>query len=87
MPKPEAEKKPTGAKRAGGGPGERNTGERSTGERREGGQGKWLTAREGKSETDRRKAVKSERADQKQAKTKAFRPEARKRFHRARASA
>lgn len=35
---------------------------------REGGQGKWLTAREGKSETDKRKAAKTDRQDRKQAK-------------------
>ncbi|WP_305989380.1 pseudouridine synthase [Roseibium sp. MMSF_3544] len=37
---------------------------------REAAQGKWLTAREGKSETDRRKAAKATRSDEKQAKRK-----------------
>ncbi|MCV0424635.1 MAG: rRNA pseudouridine synthase [Roseibium sp.] len=58
--KQEPEKKSVGTKRSGGKPGER----------KEGGQGKWLTAREGKSETDRRKAAKSDRSDQKQSKRK-----------------
>ncbi|WP_428641859.1 pseudouridine synthase [Roseibium sp.] len=68
-PKPEDEKKPAGAKRTGGRPGDRKSGDRKqgdrkqgdrkSGERREGGQGKWLTAREGKSETDRRKSAKA----------------------------
>ncbi|MEO9773867.1 pseudouridine synthase [Roseibium sp.] len=43
--------------------GDRSTGQKPSGERREGGQGKWMTAREGKSETDRHKASKSKRAD------------------------
>ncbi len=41
---------------------------RPEGRREEGGQGKWLTAREGKSETDRRKTAKAERSEQKKSK-------------------
>jgi 23S rRNA pseudouridine2605 synthase len=53
-PKQETPKKPAGGGRGG-----------QRGPGRQGGQGKWLTAREGQSETDRRKAAKSERADRK----------------------
>ncbi|CTQ52636.1 Ribosomal large subunit pseudouridine synthase B [Roseibium album] len=60
---PEEEKKSSGTKR----PGARG-GDKKPGERREGSQGKWLTAREGKSETDRKKTAKSERSDRKQGK-------------------
>jgi len=70
QPKEETARKPAGSKRAQAKPGERHRGDRSQGERRQGGQGKWLTAREGKSETDRHKAAKAERADQKQGKRK-----------------
>ncbi|MBO6890605.1 MAG: rRNA pseudouridine synthase [Roseibium sp.] len=56
--KPEEEKKSGAGRRSG----------PRGGERREGSQGKWLTAREGKSETDRKKAAKSERSGQKQGK-------------------
>lgn len=58
-PKQEPEKKSGGSKRGG-----------RTGERREGTQGKWLTAREGQSETDRRKAAKAERSERKQDRSK-----------------
>ncbi|WP_417714891.1 pseudouridine synthase [Roseibium sp. SCP14] len=58
QPKQEEEKKTSTSKR-GSKPGNR-----------EGGQGKWLTAREGKSETDRRKAAKSDRTDEKKSKRK-----------------
>lgn len=61
-PKQEAEKT-SATKRSGGG-----RDDRKSGGRREEGQGKWLTAREGKTETDRKKAAKSERADRKQGK-------------------
>jgi len=65
-PKQETDKKPAGARRGGGRSGERHSGERHSGERHsgergDGGQGKWLTAREGRAETDRRKTAKSER--------------------------
>jgi 23S rRNA pseudouridine2605 synthase len=53
-PKEETAKKPAGPKRG-----------QQTGPGRQGGQGKWMTAREGRNETDRRKAAKSERADRK----------------------
>jgi len=53
-PKQEPDKKSGGAKRAG----------RS--DKREGGQGRWLTAREGQSETERRKVAKKDRAERKQ---------------------
>ncbi|MEP2706954.1 MAG: pseudouridine synthase [Roseibium sp.] len=72
MPKQEEEKKSAGNKRPGGKSGDRQRGTgkdnvgrdggRSEGGRKEGGDGKWLTAREGRSETDRRKAAKSERS-------------------------
>ena len=72
--KQEADAKPTGNRRGGAKSGERREGGQRGGgkpaERREGGQGKWLTAREGKSETDRRKAAKSERAEKKQSQRK-----------------
>lgn len=58
-PKPEAEKKPSGTRQKAG-----RAGEGQPGERREaGGQGKWMTAREGKTVTDRHKAAKSRRSD------------------------
>jgi len=59
-PKQEPEKKAAGAKRAG----------RGGGERRDAPQGKWLTAREGQGETDRRKAAKADRAERKQERAK-----------------
>lgn len=54
-PKQEADKKPAGAKRGG-----------RPGDKRDAPQGKWLTAREGQGETDRRKAAKADRAERKQ---------------------
>lgn len=76
QPKDETSRKPSGGGRAPAKPGDRHQGERSRGDRsrgdrsqgqrEQGGQGKWLSAREGKSETDRRKAAKADRAEQKQ---------------------
>jgi 23S rRNA pseudouridine2605 synthase len=65
---PEEEKKPSGTKPAGTKRSGARGGEKKPAERREGGQGKWLTAREGRTETDRKKAAKSERSDRKQGK-------------------
>ncbi|WP_420411977.1 pseudouridine synthase [Roseibium sp.] len=60
MPKQEPEKKRTGSKSGG----------RDSGAGRVQSQGKWLTAKEGKSVTDRKKASKSDKPDQKQGKRK-----------------
>ena len=75
-PKQEPERKSAPAKRAGGRTGERS-GERSgartgdrTGERRESSQGRWMSTREGQSETDRRRAAKTERSEQRQERKK-----------------
>jgi 23S rRNA pseudouridine2605 synthase len=84
-PKPEAEKKPAGAKRGGGREGGGRDGGRDRGARdggsrdgggREGGrreasQGRWMTAREGRSETDRKRAAKNERNEQREDRKKA----------------
>ncbi|TYC62357.1 pseudouridine synthase [Rhodobacterales bacterium] len=76
-PAQEEEKKSAGSRSKSTGPrstGARSTGQRSQGGQRseggreQGGQGKWMSAREGKSETDRRKAAKSDRSDQKKGK-------------------
>ncbi len=71
-PKQEIEKT-SATNRAGGGRDDRKSGDRKSGDRKSGGrreesQGKWLTAREGKTETDRKKAAKSDRSDRKQGK-------------------
>ncbi|GAB2185663.1 hypothetical protein LAB1_29720 [Roseibium sp. LAB1] len=74
-PKPEAEKKPAGAKRGGGRDGggrdggSRDGGGRDSG-KRESSQGRWMTAREGRSETDRKRAAKNERNEQREERKK-----------------
>lgn len=60
-PKPEAEKKPAGAKRGGG-----REGSGRDGGKREASQGRWMTAREGRSETDRKRAAKTERNEKRE---------------------
>ncbi len=72
-PKPESEKKSAGR------PGDRKPGDRKSGDRTERGQGKWLSAREGRQETDRRR---SNRGDRFERPDRSDRPERSDRFGR-----
>ncbi len=70
-PKPEAEKKSAGAKRGGGREGGGRESSGRDGGKREASQGRWMTAREGRSETDRKRAAKTERNEKREDRKKA----------------
>lgn len=70
-PKPEAEKKSASAKRGGGREGGGRESSGRDGGKREASQGRWMTAREGRSETDRKRAAKTERNEKREDRKKA----------------